>query len=146
MTLQLSVNIPKWLVDLHCTFHQTTKKSKAIQTIWVENPKLTASYFKEYLGFYIVAKAGRGRNNTILIHRMGNWICIKSTLNKSTLALANQVPKVTLRIKNIEKEYLNRIGSVMMIKHLDQYMAGEKLFIAKDCNGTEIVYCSDILN
>jgi hypothetical protein len=146
MTFQMSFNIPKWFVYLLCPLHQPKEKRKGIQTIWVENPKLTASFYKQYLGFYIVAKKNWGSNNAILIYRMGNWIWLKSAFNQPTLSGINQEQKVTLRIRNIETEYLNGLDRLMITKHLDLSMVDRRLFIAKDCNGTEIVYCSDISN
>ena len=54
--------------------------------------------------------------------------------------------KSSLRIKTIETEYLNGLDRLMITKHLDQSLVDKKSFIAKDCNGIEIVYCSDISN
>jgi len=147
MTLPLSLNIPSWLADLLCATHKSSAANKRIQTIWVEQPVLTTSFYREYLGFYVILKKGRGNEKSFLIYKLGNWIWIKSTFSVeySTSQHKND-QRLTIYSKSVEKYYANLKAMMRVVKHIDQTMNCEKSFSIKDCNGIEIVYRSDISN
>ncbi len=95
------INIPKWLFSVLYLRGPLRIHDYRITTIWVESPILTASYYKEYLGFELIFRNPMNRNSSILIKRKCNWISIKTI--DSTIPINSQ--KITLNFHRIDKEY-----------------------------------------
>ena len=132
--METSVSIPKWLSYFSCHRCQITHTGFMIPKVWVESTNLTASYYREYLGFKIVFRNPFNKNGSILIKRKSNWVLIKTI--SSEISANNQ--RLTIYLSRIEKEYFRICSMVWVVKPYN--LGSKKMFLIKDCNGMEIVY------
>jgi hypothetical protein len=145
MVQQLSLRIPRWFMELSCPHLTAPDKSQGIQTIWVKNPILTASYYKEYLGFRTLFRKGRKKKISILLYKNGNLVWVESAFfDDLNIDDSIQIQKITVYSKNIETDYLDLLEKVRIVKPINQIINRHKSFVVMDCNGIEIVYCSGI--
>jgi hypothetical protein len=145
MVQQLSFRIPRWLMELFYPHFTIQVISKRIQTIWVENPILTSSYYKEYLGFRTLIKKGREKKLSILLFKNRNLIWIKSTfIDECSMKDISQPTKIAVYSRDIEADYLDLSQKVRIVEPITQIINRHKSFIVMDCNGIEIVYFSGI--
>ena len=108
----------------------------SIPIICVESPILTASYYKEYLGFGIIYRSPMNRNSSVLIKKNSNWVLIKPIDSKKPIC--NQ--KLVLYSHRIDKEYSQLCNKVLVVKPFNSDL--KEKFLIKDCNGMEIAFCS----
>ncbi len=127
----ISISIPKWLSYISCSNCMAKHSGWIIPTIWVESTNLTASYYKEYLGFKIILKNPIKRNCPILIIKNRNVVLIKAI--NSHNQKKNQ--RLTLNLRRIDIEYLLLRRKVWVVSPMIN-----NYFLVKDCNGIEIVY------
>jgi hypothetical protein len=114
---------------------------KKIPIIWVESPKLTSSYYKEYLGFRIITGKKNNQGMDILVKKQSNLIWIKQlTIEKQKNIEIYQTQKIIIFLSNFESEYNNLLQMVKLIKPIDNLINKNTSFTIKDCNGIDIVY------
>ncbi len=106
----------------------------SIPTIWVESPRLTAAYYREYLGFKIILRNPFIRNSTILIYKNRNLVRIKAIDSHKPI----NSQRLTLYLQRIDIEYSQLCKKVWVIRPLIN-----NDFLVKDCNGIVIVYCTN---
>ena len=139
MLVQMS--ICRWLYELIYPlsfFHIVDKK---IPIIWVESPKFTSSYYKEYLGFKIIKRKNNQQGMDILLKKQNNLIWIKQLdIEKQKSTRTNPSQKVTIFLSNIESEYNNLTQRVRLVKPFDKLKNKNTSFTIRDCNGIDIVY------
>lgn len=127
----------KWMFSSLCPCLGLKKcQSYIFPTIRVESPILTASYYREYLGFSIIFRNPLNRNGSILLNRKGNLIHIKAIEQGRTI----ESQRLSLFLRFTDIEYSKLSQKVWVIK---PYCSKTKeKFIIKDCNGIEIAYCT----
>lgn len=126
--------IHKWFSHL-INGNNSNENSFVIPTIWVDSPELTASYYKNYLGFSkIISCPIKG---FILLKNNKNWLLVKPILSN----FANKNQRLKFYSKNIEEDYTLVYDKVRVIK-TNKIKSIEK-FTIKDCNGIEIEYCTN---
>lgn len=132
------IEVPKWLIERTFTLNLCNKR---FQTIWVESPNLTASYYREYLGFWVILRKGNHQKMVILLYRQGNWIWLKAIeFNKHIKTDYCQTQRITIHTRNIETEYTKLSEKARFVKPIDHKNNEKKWFAIKDCNGNEIIY------
>lgn len=135
--METSVYIPKWLSLVCCQNSAADLNSNSIQTIWVESTFLTASYYKEYLGFRIVFRNPLKRNSQILLKKNRNWVFVRAI--DPNKPMNNQ--RLNLHLHQVDKEYSLLCNKVWIVKPF--HFKSKEKFIIKDCNGIKIVYNSN---
>ncbi|NVO11851.1 MAG: hypothetical protein HXX16_17970 [Bacteroidales bacterium] len=126
------MSIFRWLYELIFLY----VIDKKIPIIWVESPRLTSSYYKEYLGFRILTWKNNQKGMDILLKKQNNLIWIKQ-LDKSLVT--KQIQKITIFLSNIESEYSNLSQRVRLVKPIDKLNNKNTFFTVRDCNGIDIV-------
>ena len=125
--------IQKWFSQLMKS--NSSNKGFVFPTIWVDSPELTASYYKNYLGFCrIISCPIKG---TILLKNDKNWLLVKPILNN----FVSENQRVKLYSKNIKDEYSFVYEKVRIVRPYSAESIGK--FTIKDCNGIEIEYCAN---
>ncbi len=139
MLVQMS--ICRWLCKLLCPKSFLHAMDKKIPIIWVESPKLTSSYYKEYLGFRIIIWKNNHQGMDILLKKQNNLIWIKQLdIEKLKCIGIYQTQKITIFLSNFESEYNNLLQRVRLVKPIDKLKNKNTSFTIKDCNGIDIVY------
>lgn len=134
--MEYSICQPRLLTYIG-TFNNITKRyCNLIPTIWVESNILTASYYKQYLGFSIIFRNPLIKNGLILMTKKGNWIIIK----KKEVDKQLRQQKLSIFLRNTQIEYSTLYNKVWVVKPFGS--KDEDNFIIKDCNGIEIAYRS----
>jgi hypothetical protein len=132
--MEMTINLPKWLSFFLHPLVSKKHKGYTIPTILVESPSLTASYYKEYLGFKIVYRNSFKRNGSIMILKESNLVLIKANdINKR-----NDSQRLILYLRRIDLEYNHLCKKVRFVKQNNS--KSKENFIIKDCNGIEIAY------
>lgn len=110
-------------------------KGFVVPTIWVDSPELTASYYKNYLGFSrIISCPIKG---IILLKNDKNWLLVKPILNN----FVSEDQHVKLYTRKIKDDYSLVYDKVRIVR---PYSAESiEKFTIKDCNGIEIEYCAN---
>ncbi len=125
--------IHKWVSKM-IKGSRSIETSLSIPTIWVDSPELTASYYKNYLGFsWLISCPLKG---SILLKNDKNWLLIKPTLNN----FEHENQHLKLISKNIKEDYSLVYDKVRVIRPYS--LKSIEKFIIIDCNGIEIEYCS----
>lgn len=135
--MEASIHFSKWLSYILCQTSTTKHHNNFIQTIWVESAYLTASYYREYLGFSIVLRNPLKRNSQVLIKNGYNWVLIRPfDSNKPVYS-----QRINLYSHRVDLDYEQLYNKVRVIKpfHLDS----NQNLVVEDCNGIEIVYNSN---
>lgn len=126
--------IHKWFNHL-IIFNNLNSKSFVIPTIWVDSPELTASYYKNYLGFTrIISCPIKG---SILLKNDKNWLLVKPILNN----FVGENQRLKLYSKNLKDDYFLVYDKVRVIRPYSSESISN--FTIKDCNGIEIEYCAN---
>jgi len=137
----VQISIFRWLYNLLCPLSFLHVMDKKIQIIWVESPKLTSSYYKEYLGFKIITWRKNNHGMDILLKKQSNLIWIKQLdIEKQKIIEIFQTQKITIFLSNFESEYNNLLQMVKLIKPIDNFKIKNTSFTIQDCNGIDIVY------
>lgn len=137
----MSINLSKWLFNIPCPIWPMIETGFNIPTIWVDSPKLTASYYKEYLGFKVIRNPFI-RRRSLLLYRKKSWILVKTTdcFDYQNSINKNRYQKITLHTLKIDLEYSSLVDKVWIVKPMSTLNSNGKNFTIKDCNGIEIVY------
>jgi len=109
-----------------------------IQTLWVDSPLLSASYYKEYLGFSVLFRCCRKDRGEVLIHKKGNFIRLKTFKKDSQGNGKFQGQIVTIYSNEITNEYQS-LKSRVRVKQTINPIINDS-FSLIDCNGIEVVY------
>ncbi len=139
MLVQMS--ICRWLYKLVSQLSFLHVIGKKNQIIWVESPKLTSSYYREYLGFRIITWKKNNQGVDILLKKQSNLIWIKQlTIEKQKIIEIYQTQKIIIFLSNFEFEYNNLLQMVRLIKPIGNLKNKNTSFTIRDCNGIDIVY------
>lgn len=138
MEKQSTCCVSNWLNNIACPLHFTQHESKNIPEVLVESPELTASYYKEYLGFRIIKKQNRENKSFYLLENRLNFIWLAPFKKKHEQI--NKPQQIIVNTHNIESEYNYLKGKTKLVKPLTLGVKGERTFAIKDCNGIDIVY------
>lgn len=108
--------------------------------IKVDSPALSASYYKEYLGFRVI-KGTFLRRYEIIVKNGINHI-IFSSMNESLNHETITIESINLNFNSseIEEEYYKIKEKVRIVAPMTLLESGKKIFEIKDCNGIKIVY------
>lgn len=126
--------IHKWLSHF-MKGNTSNVKSFVVPTIWVDSPELTASYYKNYLGFIrIISCPIKG---SILLKNDKNWLLVKPILNN----FVSENQRLKLYSKNVKEDYSLVFDKVRIV--IPYSAESIEKFTIKDCNGIEIEYCAN---
>ena len=132
----------KWYKDLPSPRRLVNLIREDFPQIEVESPELTASYYKEYLGFKTFKKNILSQGEYFIINRNNliKFIAKENSSTKSSKANNNQC--FFIYSKDIESDYQILKEKTWILQHLSLSKDGKKTFIIKDCNGINLVYTS----
>lgn len=134
--------VTKWFGSICCSTDFAQSENKVIPEIQVESTELTASYYKEYLGFRIIKKQKKDSKYVVLVEKNLNFVWL------TPLKTSNKQPKnqyLFLNTQNIEADYNSLRDKVRLISKISSATSSSRSFTIQDCNGINIVY-QQILN
>ena len=111
-----------------------------IPVVWVESPYLSASFYREYLGFKVLLKKSREKGDEILVNRKGNLIWLKPFTNSGFTEKEVSHQIVTIYSKAITNDYESIKEKARITSSFNSKV--EDRFSVIDCNGIEIVFKS----
>lgn len=145
MIAQTSIHIPTLISEISSPIRVKLFKENIIQTIWVDSPKFSASYYKHYLGFTKLFRIVLGERESVLIYRQGQFVWIKLKAKSGRKVEGDWwSQKISLRTRNISREFSQLKDKVWVVSSLTQIKNNIGSFTLKDCNGIEIVYFASI--
>jgi hypothetical protein len=134
MLIEIPFNLTNWMFGLHNSVSPKQDQDKSIPVIRVESPRLTTSYYKEYLGFKVVVKYPVLSKNEFLVQKNNNLIWIKPIGNSNI----SPIKKLTIYTRNIDKEYNKLFSKVRILTPNNKNLTNS--FSIIDCNGMEIEF------
>lgn len=147
MSCQVLTHAPRWMSKILYEPFILKRRSNSIPTIFVDSPHLTASYYREYLGFRELFRYSGFNGKSVLLQKGRNLIWVESNMFKSE-QLSNtehKFQKISIRSSMIEDEFKSLSDKVKFAKSLNASEADLKTFSILDCNGIEIVYTNKSL-
>lgn len=138
MLVQAHMSFTKCFLSTLNSIVEISRHGYKVPIVWVESANLTASYYKEYLGFTKLFKDPFKKDQTILLWKESNLIWVKS---KNVIGYSEKRDqRVIIQTSNIEKEYSILVKKVRIAKPMLSFNRNIKTFSIFDCNGIEIVY------
>lgn len=110
-----------------------------IPTIHAECTALTASYYKEYLGFKQVKQQASQCGTTYLLKDHENYLWL-SPLEDHIDSQIVSSQRVYLLSSRIELDFAELREKVRVLQPLNANGSGRKTFTIIDCNGVELTY------
>ncbi|MHC1704450.1 MAG: VOC family protein [Tenuifilaceae bacterium] len=142
MSTITTYGIAKWFEDIPCPRRLVNFIREDFPQIEVESPELTASYYKEYLGFKAFKKSIISEGEYFILNG-NNIIKLISKENSNTKkSKTNNNQYFNIYSKDIESDYQILKEKTWILEPLSLSKDGEKTFTIKDCNGINLVYTS----
>ncbi len=142
MSTITAYGITKWFEDIPCPLRFVNFIREDFPQIEVESPELTASYYKEYLGFKAFKKNIVSEGEYFIFNRNNIIKLISKENSRTKTSKTNNNQCFFIYSKDIESDYQILKEKTWILEHISLSKDGQKTFTIKDCNGINLVYTS----